>query len=66
MNVYGTRSNNMIKTYGLQGQASWSLVNKRAEDNLMIVRNLLERPIDENVAKTEQKAQVRNWPRLRC
>ena len=42
----------------MQGQASWSLTSKRAEDNLLILRQLLETPINENVSKSEQKAKV--------
>ena len=45
-----------------QPQASWSMTSKRAEDNLMVVRNLLEKPIDENTSKAEQKAQVNHDP----
>ena len=40
------------------GQSSWSVTDQRSEDNLEMLRTLLERSLDHTSSKSEQKAQV--------
>jgi hypothetical protein len=44
-----------------QGQATWSVTNERSEENLLLLRHLLELPINDSASKSEQKSQV--WGR---
>lgn len=40
------------------GQPSWSVTDQISENNLELLRSLLETPLDQRASKAEQKAQV--------
>lgn len=41
-----------------KGQSSWSVTKQRSEDNMKILRNLLELPLNSSTSKAEQKASL--------
>ncbi len=40
------------------GQSSWSTTDERSEENLQLLRSVLEEPIGEGSSRAEQKAQL--------
>ena len=44
---YGFACNGWIERHQIpKGQSSWSVTDQRSEDNLELLRNLLEKPLD--------------------
>ncbi|XP_059084474.1 neprilysin-3-like isoform X2 [Tigriopus californicus] len=56
---YGFACNGWIEKHSIpRGQPQWSVTDQMTEDNLEILRSLLERPLDNMASKSEQKSQL--------